>query len=111
MKIPTRILLSGTLAVAAMAASFAQAQEVTGTPGSPSAAATISGKQLPAPEPEFGGEIKHDALKSKPWWAPRIVPPRQAPNVLLIITDDAGQRYGFYLLEGKPVFLWNPSST
>ena len=64
--------------------------EVTGTLGSPSATTTISGKQLPAPEPAFGGEIKDDALKSKPWWAPRIVPPKQAPNVLLIITDDAG---------------------
>ena len=26
----------------------------------------------------------------KPWWAPRVVPPKSAPNVLLIITDDAG---------------------
>ncbi len=68
----------------------ALAQEVTGTLGSPSATTTISGKQLPAPEPAFGGVIKNDALQSKPWWAPRIVPPKQAPNVLLIITDDSG---------------------
>ncbi len=34
--------------------------------------------------------IKDDALQSKPWWAPRVVPPKGAPNVLLIITDDAG---------------------
>ena len=34
--------------------------------------------------------IKDDALQSKPWWAPRVVPPKSAPNVLLIITDDAG---------------------
>jgi len=66
------------------------AVETTGEPGSPGATTTISGKQLPAPDPEFGGEIRHDALKSKAWWAPRIVPPSQAPNVLLIITDDAG---------------------
>jgi arylsulfatase len=26
----------------------------------------------------------------KPWWAPRVVPPKGAPNVLLIMTDDAG---------------------
>jgi arylsulfatase len=64
--------------------------ETTGTPGSPSATTTISGKQLPAPDPKFGGVIKEDALQSKPWWAPRIVPPKQAPNVLLIITDDSG---------------------
>ncbi len=64
--------------------------ETTGEPGSPSATTTVDGKQLPAPDPKFGGEIKTGALESKPWWAPRIVPPKKAPNVLLIITDDAG---------------------
>ena len=64
--------------------------QTTGTPGSPNATTTIEGSQLPAPDPQFGGVIKDDALQSKPWWAPRIVPPKQAPNVLLIITDDAG---------------------
>lgn len=64
--------------------------QTTGTPGSPSATTTVSGKQLPAPDPEFGGVIREGALQSKAWWAPRIVPPKQAPNVLLIITDDSG---------------------
>src|SRR5437762_14260769 len=68
----------------------APAQQVTGTPGSPGATTTINGKQLPAPDPKFGGVIKDDALQSKPWWAPRIVPPKQAPNILLIMTDDSG---------------------
>jgi arylsulfatase len=63
---------------------------VTGESGSPGATTTISGRQLPAPDPKFGGVIKDNALQSKPWWAPRIVPPKGAPNVLLIITDDAG---------------------
>jgi arylsulfatase len=66
------------------------AQQVTGRPGSPAATTTIDGKQLPAPQPKFGGVIKDGALQSTPWWAPRIVPPASAPNVLLIITDDAG---------------------
>ncbi len=66
------------------------AQQVSGTLGSPSATTTIDGKQLPAPEPKFGGVIKDDALKSKPWWPPTVVPPKGAPNVLLILTDDAG---------------------
>ncbi|MFZ5833306.1 MAG: arylsulfatase [Planctomycetota bacterium] len=66
------------------------AQEVTGVSGAPSATTTISGQQLPAPNPAFGGVIRDDALQSKPWWAPRIVPPKQAPNILLIMTDDAG---------------------
>ncbi len=68
----------------------AMAQQVTGTFGAPDATTTVSGKQLPAPDPAFGGVIKDDALQSKAWWAPRVVPPKQAPNVLLIITDDAG---------------------
>ncbi len=68
----------------------AAAQEVTGQPGSPDATTTINGKQLPAPDPKFEGVIRDDALQSKPWWAPRIVPPRKAPNILLIMTDDSG---------------------
>jgi len=84
-------ILSGLIVSAlAAATSPVSAQQVTGTPGSPSATTTIDGKQLPAPDPRFGGEIKDEALKSKAWWAPRIVPPKEAPNVLLIITDDAG---------------------
>ena len=66
------------------------AQQTTGTPGSPGATTTIDGKQLPPPDPKFGGVIKDDALQSKPWWAPRVVPPKGAPNILLIMTDDAG---------------------
>jgi arylsulfatase len=73
-----------------IAALPAMAQQITGTPGSPDATTTIKGDRIPAPDLKFGGVIKDDALKSKAWWAPRIVPPKQAPNVLLIITDDAG---------------------
>ena len=66
------------------------AAQVYGTLGSPSATSTVSNAQLPAPDPQFGGVIKDDALQSTHWWAPRVVPPAGAPNVLLIITDDAG---------------------
>jgi arylsulfatase len=72
----------------ASAASFAQ--QVTGQLGSPGATRTIDGKQLPPPAPNFGGEIKEKASESKAWWAPRVVPPKGAPNVLLIMTDDQG---------------------
>jgi arylsulfatase len=64
--------------------------QVTGELGSSSATTTISGKQLPPPDPKFGGLIKENAAESKPWWAPRVVPPKGAPNVLLIMTDDCG---------------------
>jgi len=84
----TRLLVC--MAGLAVGGGAALAQEVTGTLGSPSATTTISNEQLPAPTPPFGGVIKNDALQSKAWWAPRIVPPKQAPNVLLIITDDSG---------------------
>jgi len=66
------------------------AQEITGTPGSPSATTTISGEQLPAPPGNFGGVIKESALDSTPYWPPRVVPPKGAPNILLIMTDDQG---------------------
>jgi arylsulfatase len=68
----------------------AVAQQVTGVLGSPSATTTIDGKQLPPPNPPFGGVIKERASESTPWWAPRVVPPKGAPNVLLIMTDDDG---------------------
>ncbi len=69
---------------------FSVNQAVAEMSGSPGATTSIDGKQLPAPDPQFGGVIKDDALNSKPWWAPRIVPPKGAPNVLLIMTDDSG---------------------
>src|SRR6185369_13608809 len=70
-------------------------------PGSPSATSTISGKQLPAPDPNFGGVIKRSAPESKAWWPPQIVPPKGAPNVLLIMTDDTG--FGVPSTFGGPI--------
>lgn len=82
--------LALAIAGTSLASAPAFAKQVTGTPGSPSATISISGSQLPPPDPKFGGVIQEGALQSKPWWAPRVVPPKGAPNVLLIITDDAG---------------------
>ncbi len=84
---------AGTSALALgalLATGPAAGQQTTGTPGAPNATTTIDGQQLPPPDAKFGGVIKDGALQSKPWWAPRVVPPKGAPNVLLIITDDAG---------------------
>ncbi len=81
--------LAAAIAAAACLGS-AWAQQVTGTLGAPSATTTISGQQLPPPDPKFGGVIQQKATDSKSWWAPRVVPPKKAPNVLLIMTDDAG---------------------
>jgi len=68
----------------------ASGQQTTGEPGSPTATTTTGGKQLPLPDPKFGGVIKEKASESKAWWPPRVVPPKGAPNVLLIMTDDVG---------------------
>lgn len=74
-----------------LAIPYAQAQEqVTGTLGSPTATTTIEGTYLPPPPPTFGGHIELNAAQSTPWWPPRIVPPKGAPNILLIMTDDVG---------------------
>ncbi len=87
-----RSLTFGVCAVSVLFASggTALAQQVTGTLGQPSATTTIKGNQIPAPPPPFGGVIKEDAKDSTPWWPPRVVPPKGAPNVLLIMTDDQG---------------------
>src|SRR5262245_20518301 len=64
--------------------------QTTGAPGAPSATTTIDGRQLPPAPPKFAGVIKDSAQDSKPAWPARIVPPKGAPNVLLIMTDDQG---------------------
>ncbi len=66
------------------------AQQTNGVPGTPSATTTIDGRYIPAPPPPFGGKIGLGAKDSTPYWPPNVVPPKGAPNVLLIMTDDAG---------------------
>src|SRR5712671_2684490 len=85
-----RTTMAAALGLMALAATSATAQQVTGVLGSPTATTTLDGKQLPPPDPKFGGVIKEKASESKAWWAPRVVPPKGAPNVLLIMTDDVG---------------------
>lgn len=69
---------------------LAVSQQVTGTPGSPNATTTIDGRYLPPPPQQFRGEIKLNALESKPAWPMQVVPPKDAPNIVLIMTDDVG---------------------
>jgi len=66
------------------------AKQRTAAPGSPGATTTIGGRYLPPVPPKFGGEINLNASQSRPYWPPRVVPPKGAPNVLLIMTDDVG---------------------
>ncbi len=76
--------------VSILVAGLASAQQITGTPGAPSATMTPDGLQLPAPSPAFGGKIGTTAQQSTPYWPPRIAPRKGSPNVLLIMTDDSG---------------------
>jgi arylsulfatase A-like enzyme len=73
-----------------LSVSYTAAQQITGVPGSPDATTTIDGKYLPTPPSEFRGEINLNAKDSKPYWPARVVPPKGAPNILLIMTDDVG---------------------
>ena len=82
------------------------------TTGTPLATTNISGDQLPAPDLKFGGVFKGTGLESKAWWPYRVVPPKKAPNILLIMTDDAfgvfegvrGFRDGFFLERAVEAF-------
>src|SRR6201991_3360785 len=71
-----RYLLALTLglSVGTALSPLAGAQETTGVPGSPPS----------------GGELALAATDTKPYWPPQVVPPKGAPNILLIMTDDAG---------------------
>jgi arylsulfatase A-like enzyme len=88
MKITTTLSLGFLLSTSYLPGAIAQT--VNGTLGSPSATITIKGDQIPTAPPKFGGVIKENSKDSKPWWPPNIVPPKGAPNVLLIMTDDQG---------------------
>lgn len=83
-------LLSAVCLILALATTPALAQETTGEPGSPSATTTIDGRYIPPPPQPFAGSIGLDAKDSTPAWPARVVPPKGAPNILLIMTDDAG---------------------
>ena len=80
---PTALIVSvSVIALSVLAGAPARAQQTTGTPGSPGATTTLSGKQLPPPDPKFGGVIKQTASESQAWWAPRatgaLPDPREA---------------------------------
>jgi hypothetical protein len=88
------LLLSLTFVAAAVLAAFfipipVGGQEGPAKPGSPAYRAPLNSTVLPPP-PKFGGVIKDIAAESTPWWPPRVVPPKGAPNVLLILLDDTG---------------------
>jgi Sulfatase len=57
---------------------------------SPTATQFPDSTVLPTPTPPFKGFIQPNLVDSQPGWPPTIMPPEGAPNVLLILIDDAG---------------------
>ena len=78
------------VAAGVAATGSALAQQRGGVPGSPEATTTIDGRYLPNQPPKFGGDVDLNAAQSKPYWPARVVPPKGAPNILLIMIDDVG---------------------
>jgi arylsulfatase A-like enzyme len=87
---PIHVLILGVVSGAAFWLQPAAAQQVLGTPGAPDSRRVIEGLQLPAPPDAFGGRIERNALESTPFWPATITPPPDAPNIVLILLDDAG---------------------
>src|SRR5690349_6335174 len=83
-----RLILADMLT--ALACTPGGAQQTTGALGSAGATTTIDGRYLPNPPQQFRGQIDPIAAQSKPYWPALTVPPKGAPNVLLIMTDDVG---------------------
>ncbi len=82
--------IAAALIITCFASTRVSAQQINGVAGSPGSTVTLDGKQLPPQPMPFGGAIKESAKDSTPWWPPRVVPPKGAPNILLIMTDDQG---------------------
>jgi len=83
-------IIAALVAVIAFGAAEASAQQTIGTPGAPGATTTIDGRYLPPQPQPFRGEINTNAQQSKPYWPELVTPPKGAPNILLIMTDDVG---------------------
>src|SRR6186713_2753723 len=86
---PTVLILVAS-AVLLVALPVVAQQQTTGTPGSPAATTTIDGRYIPNPPTPFAGKANLSMAGSKPGWPATVVPPKGAPNILLIMTDDQG---------------------
>jgi len=89
-KVRGLLLFSMVVPMFLLTAATSHAQQTTGVPCSPSATTTVDGKYVPSPPSDFGGVINLSATDSKPCWPAKVVPPKGAPNILLIMTDDQG---------------------
>jgi arylsulfatase len=87
------VLLGSVVVIAGVtmsAAALVMAQQTWTGPGAPGATESLKTQDLPPGPAKVGGVVKPNAADSKPYWSPLTVPPKGAPNVLLIMTDDVG---------------------
>ncbi len=82
--------LVASVSTLAFGAAPSQAQTVRGTPGTPSAVEFPDSRVLPIPTPPFAGTIMPNGRDAIPAWPPQIAAPADAPNILVILTDDVG---------------------
>ena len=89
---PMRLIsLASTAAALAFSVGSACAQQVPpARRARPTQRRRLTDDTCPHNRQQFGGVINLEATKSKPYWPPQVVPPKGAPNVLLIMTDDQG---------------------
>lgn len=85
-----RPLIPALLALAVLAPAEASSQQLQGPAGAPATREFPDSRVLPIPTPPFPGEIQPNLIDSTAAWSPTIAPPQGAPNVLLILVDDAG---------------------
>jgi arylsulfatase A-like enzyme len=77
-------------AVALGAAAYAVAQSDVTRDSLNATHSAANDAVIPGAEPTFGGTIARNAGESTPWWQPRLAPPPAAPNVFIVLIDDAG---------------------
>jgi arylsulfatase len=59
-------------------------------PGTRPSATAVSTSSLPRPDPLFGGVANRTLAGSKPDYPQPVAAPKNAPNILLVLVDDAG---------------------
>ena len=80
------LFLAGTF----LAVPPAAAQQFQGAPGAPGTLEFPDSRVLPIATPPSTGVINQNLINSQPSWPSIIAPPKDAPNVLLVLIDDAG---------------------
>ncbi|MFO1117288.1 MAG: sulfatase-like hydrolase/transferase [Beijerinckiaceae bacterium] len=82
--------LKALATVLVLSAGAADAQVFQGVPGAPDTREFPASRVLPVPTAPFSGDIQPNLVDSKPGWPSTLAPPKGAPNVLLVLIDDAG---------------------